>query len=372
MNIPIVTDVFAFIMQMIMKLIGTDGGANFALAILLFTLIVKLLLFPLQLKSKKGMMDQQRLQPQIKKLEKKYGTNKQKYQEEVSKLYKKEGVSMMGGCLPTLLTLVIVLGLYTVIYRPVTHLMNIEKDNGSVLAISKDLIELKEEGLYSVDGVTLSGLTAEDEKEEFTKTVDNLFQVGNEKGFVAMVEAESEKAINQVKVARLMYGNIDALNEKLAAEKAEAEAAGTEYTAPYSTEDFFEINFDLFGLDLGDQPSYRPVNVLIILPIISGVTSFLLSWVTQYYQKNMIPNDDKKKTSSGVSTADSAAQTSKMMMYMMPIMSVVIGFALPAGITVYWILNNVFSMAQEPIIQAISKKYWNKPAVEEEEEPKLN
>lgn len=361
-------------MQMIMKLIGTDGGANFALAILLFTLIVKLLLFPLQLKSKKGMMDQQRLQPQIKKLEKKYGTNKQKYQEEVSKLYKKEGVSMMGGCLPTLLTLVIVLGLYTVIYRPITHLMNVDKDNGSVLAISKDLIELKEEGLYSVDGVTLSGLTAEDEKAEFTKKVDNLFQVGNEKGFVAMVEADSEKAINQVKVARLMYGNIDALNEKLAAEKAEAEAAGTEYTAPYSTEEFFEINFDLFGLDLGDQPSYRPVNVLIILPIISGITSFLLSWVTQYYQKNMIPNDDKKKTSSGVSTADSAAQTSKMMMYMMPIMSVVIGFALPAGITVYWILNNVFSMAQEPIIQIISKKYWNKPAVEAEEEeaPKLN
>ena len=56
---------------MIMKLIGSDGGANFALAILLFTLIVKLLLFPLQMKSKKGMMDQQRLQPQIKKLEKK-------------------------------------------------------------------------------------------------------------------------------------------------------------------------------------------------------------------------------------------------------------------------------------------------------------
>ena len=134
----------------------------------------------------------------------------------------------------------------------------------------------------------------------------------------------------------------------------------------------FQDGTDLFGLDLGDQPSYRPINVLIILPILSGVTSFLLSWVTQHYQKNVVPDDDKKKNSSGVSTADSAAQTSKMMMYMMPIMSVVIGFALPAGITVYWILNNLFSMAQEPIIQAISKKYWNKPVADEEEEPKLN
>ncbi|MBR4941549.1 MAG: YidC/Oxa1 family membrane protein insertase, partial [Clostridia bacterium] len=57
-----------------------------------------------------------------------------------------------------------------------------------------------------------------------------------------------------------------------------------------------------------------------------------------------------------------------MMMYMMPIMSIVIGFALPAGITVYWILNNLFSMAQEPIVQMISKKYWNKPAVSSAED----
>jgi YidC/Oxa1 family membrane protein insertase len=61
-----------------------------------------------------------------------------------------------------------------------------------------------------------------------------------------------------------------------------------------------------------------------------------------------------------------------MMMYMMPIMSVVIGFALPAGITVYWILNNLFSMVQEPVVQAISKKYWTKPPIEDEEEAKLN
>ncbi len=368
MNIPIVTDIFAFIMQMIIKLISGANGANFALAILLFTLVVKLLLFPLQLKSKKGMMDQQRLQPQIKKLEKKYGANKQKYQEEVSKLYKKEGVSFMGGCLPTLLTLVIVLGLYTVVYRPVTHIMNIDKADGSILAISQDLIELKNEGKYAIDGKTLADLVTEEEKAEYQKALDSLFQVGNDKGFVAMVEAGSEKAINQVKVARLMYGNIDALNEKLAAEKAQAEVAGTEYTAPYSTDAFLDINFGLFGLDLGDQPSYRPINILIILPILSGLTSFALSWVTQHYQKGNTPAP--AKNSSGVAGTDTAAQTSKMMMYMMPIMSVVIGFALPAGLTVYWILNNVFSMAQEPIVQMIAKKYWNKPVTDLDEEPK--
>lgn len=363
MNIPIITDVFAFIMKMIMKVIEGANGVNFAVAILLFTLIVKLLLLPLQLKSKKGMLDQQRLAPKIAKLEKKYGNNKQKYQEEVSKLYKEEKVSLMGGCLPTIITLVIVLGLYTVIYRPVTHLMNIEKNDGSILAISQDLIELKEEGLYRVDGKALADCSTEEEKQEYLNSLSSLFQEGDTKGFMAVVESGSEKSINQVKIARLLYGNIEVLNEKLAAEQAEAEAAGTEYTAPYSTKDFFDINFGMFGLDLGDQPSYKPINILVILPILSGITSFLLSWVSQYYQKAMMPskNSGQKKGSSGVSQPNSAEQTSKMMMYTMPIMSLIIGFMLPAGITVYWILNNVFSMAQEPLIMFIAKKRWFRP-----------
>lgn len=363
MNIPIITDVFAFIMKMIMKVIEGANGVNFAVAILLFTLIVKLLLLPLQLKSKKGMLDQQRLAPKVAKLEKKYGNNKQKYQEEVSKLYKEEKVSLMGGCLPTIITLVIVLGLYTVIYRPVTHLMNIEKNDGSILAISQDLIELKEEGLYKVDGKALADCSTEEEKQEYLNSLSSLFEEGNTKGFMAVVESGSEKSINQVKIARLLYGNIEVLNEKLAAEQAEAEAAGTEYTAPYSTKDFFDINFGLFGLDLGEQPSYKPINILVILPILSGITSFLLSWVSQYYQKAMMPpkNSGQKKGSSGVSQPNSAEQTSKMMMYTMPIMSLIIGFMLPAGITVYWILNNVFSMAQEPLIMFIAKKRWFRP-----------
>lgn len=363
MNIPIITDVFAFIMKMIMKMIEGANGVNFAVAILLFTLIVKLLLLPLQLKSKKGMLDQQRLAPKVAKLEKKYGNNKQKYQEEVSKLYKEEKVSLMGGCLPTIITLVIVLGLYTVIYRPVTHLMNIEKNDGSILAISQDLIELKEEGLYKVDGKALADCSTEEEKQEYLNSLSSLFEEGNTKGFMAVVESGSEKSINQVKIARLLYGNIEVLNEKLAAEQAEAEAAGTEYTAPYSTKDFFDINFGLFGLDLGEQPSYKPINILVILPILSGITSFLLSWVSQYYQKAMMPpkNSGQKKGSSGVSQPNSAEQTSKMMMYTMPIMSLIIGFMLPAGITVYWILNNVFSMAQEPLIMFIAKKRWFRP-----------
>lgn len=68
------------------------------LALILFTLLTRIVLLPLNIKSKKGMVAMQALQPKMKELEKKYQNDKQKYQEEVAKLYKKEGVSPMGGC----------------------------------------------------------------------------------------------------------------------------------------------------------------------------------------------------------------------------------------------------------------------------------
>ena len=65
--------------------------------------------------------------------------------------------------------------------------------------------------------------------------------------------------------------------------------------------------------------------------------------------------------------AAQAANTSKMMLYFMPIMSLVIGFTLPAGLTLYWIVNNILSAIQEPILMTIAKKKYggNLPAADE-------
>ena len=72
---------------------------NYGIALILFALIVRLILLPFTMKSKKSMMRQTRLQPMMKALEKKYEGNQQKYQAEVAKLYKEEGINPMGGCL---------------------------------------------------------------------------------------------------------------------------------------------------------------------------------------------------------------------------------------------------------------------------------
>ena len=97
---------------------------SYGLALILFSLIVKLVLLPMSVKSKKSMLKMSRLSPQVKALEAKYGDDKQKYQLAVQQMYKEEGVSMGGGCLWSFIPLLILLPLYNVIREPITYMMH--------------------------------------------------------------------------------------------------------------------------------------------------------------------------------------------------------------------------------------------------------
>src|SRR5512141_645957 len=92
---------------------------NYALTIIVVTVVIRLLLLPFGFKQIKSMQHMQALQPKIKELQKKYKNNKQKQQEETMKLYKEAGVNPLGGCLPMLLTLPFLFAMYAVIRPPV-------------------------------------------------------------------------------------------------------------------------------------------------------------------------------------------------------------------------------------------------------------
>ena len=92
---------------------------NYALAIIILTVLIRLLLLPFGFKQIKSMQHMQALQPELKQLQKKYKNNKQKLQEEQMQLYREAGVNPLGGCLPLLLTLPFLFAMYAVIRPPV-------------------------------------------------------------------------------------------------------------------------------------------------------------------------------------------------------------------------------------------------------------
>ncbi len=118
----LITLPFAALLRWMYSITGSYG-----VAIILFSLILKLILLPFQMKSKRSMIRMGKLSEKQQELQKQYAKNQQKYQEEVAKLYQEEGVNPMSGCLWSILPMFVILPLYQIIYRPITHFMGLSE-----------------------------------------------------------------------------------------------------------------------------------------------------------------------------------------------------------------------------------------------------
>lgn len=110
---------------------------NYGVAIIFFTIITKLLMFPLTLKQQKSMASQSKLSVKQKELQAKYGSNRQKYNEELQKLYEKEGVNPSAGCLTSLLPFPIMLGIFYSVVYPLSNTLHIASES---ITVAKEFI----------------------------------------------------------------------------------------------------------------------------------------------------------------------------------------------------------------------------------------
>lgn len=101
---------------------------SYGVALILFTLIVKLVLLPFQLKSKKSMLRMGRMNSKVQEIQKKYANNKEKQQQEIADLYAREGVNPMSGCLWSFLPFPILIALYYIIRTPLRYFMSLSNE----------------------------------------------------------------------------------------------------------------------------------------------------------------------------------------------------------------------------------------------------
>ena len=265
---------------------------SYGIALIVFTVVVKIILFPLSLKGKKSMIKTTMVSSQVKEIQKRCGNDRERYNKELQKFYEENDVSPMGGCGWSFIPLLILMPLYAIIRRPLKYLM----------------------------GLTDVGTTA----------------VANALGMTDFVAGSGFGELTLA--AKMNAGN-------LAATKEAVTAAGL------SAGGMFIINFNFLGLDLSQIPNWKfweggitPSAVgLFLLPIISAGLSLLSMIVTQRTNK-MNANQNTENGSM------------RSMMIMSPLISLWIGFTMPAGLCVYWISNSLFMMVQEVICGKILKK----------------
>lgn len=155
---------------MVLQWFSTLFGGNFAGAVFFFTLLINLVMLPLTIKSQKSSANQARIKPKLDALKKKCGDDKVKYNQEMQELYQRENVSTTGGCLPMIIRLVIMFGVYEVITSPLRYLAGVDASIISdALATVKDmgyaitrgdiqLVSLIETGAVELSGIDLSAL----------------------------------------------------------------------------------------------------------------------------------------------------------------------------------------------------------------------
>ena len=287
-----------------------DLTSNYGFAMIIFALIVQAVLTPINAKSKKSMMKMSRLQPKIQAIQKKYANDQQKQNEEIQKLQREEGASMgMGGCLWAFIPLLILIPLFTVIREPMTYILGETAENTEMI------IE------------TLKGLAPE-------KFAGNQYY-------------------HQVTAAGLIsqYANeLKAAMPALSAETLEG------------------INFDFFGIDLGAIPQFNIFAEtwawdwahigLFLIPIISAASQVLQMWVSQKGNDSVVTNE-KGVQDAEMAKNSQAAQSNKMMMWMMPMMSLWIGFTVSAALSVYWFIGGIFRMVTDPIMTKHYRKLYD-------------
>lgn len=282
--------------------------SNYGIALILFAILVKLLLFPIQAKSKKSMMKMSRLSPLVQKIQARYPDDQQKQNEALQQLYKDEGVSMTGGCLWSFVPLLILLPLYQVVRQPIVYMLHESLD------VAEQIIEI-------------------------IKAANSEYFGGN-------------PYYHQMVAARYLPEFAEAIKEAIPSVSANTLAG---------------LNFDFLGIDLGAVPQFNVFRWTtwdwahigaFLIPILSAGSQVLSMFISQKMNDSVITNE------KGVQDKETAKnsqqnQTNMIMMWMMPLMSLWIGFTVPAALSLYWFIQGIISIVQDVFLTQHYRKIYD-------------
>lgn len=316
----IITKPLGWILNLCNTLVG-----NYGLAIIIFTILIKLILLPLTVKQQRSMMKTQRLQPLLNELQQKYANDKEKMQMETMKLYQKYKINPMSGCLPLLIQLPILLALYWVVRAPMTYLMGVPQEE-----FWRFLNAMKEWGEMNPDaiGTLLSAMNLD----SLDKLAENGYQWFKN---------------NEIMIASFLGSNPEILANHWIT------GGGVTYEA---------INFGFLGMDLSQTPQLNAlfrllmgsaqgltaqIMILWIIPILSGLSSFASMKLSQAMSPQQAPQRD--------ANGEEKPNPMKSMNLFMPFISAWFAFTLPAAIGLYWVVSNLLQMAQQVVLNKVIK-----------------
>ncbi len=291
-------NLFGYLLQFLYGLVN-----NYGIAIILFTVIIKLILLPLSIKQQKTVKKSSELQEKMKVIQFKYKNDPEKMNQAMMDLYKTENMSPFSGCLTAIIQLLLLLSIFYLVRSPLTFMEKIPQDN-----INNYITQLQENG----------------------------------------------KAVSQV------YPEIDIIREHELLKEKNPDDQNIEKLN-------IQMNFlglDLSKIPQQNMTDYT-VYIIPVLYIISSFISIRMTTAMQE-KKSKQQKEEKEIRIDGTTgkelvpqeennEMDAVMQTNKMMSWMMPIMSISIAFIAPLGLALYWLISNILMIAERLILNKVIK-----------------
>ncbi|WP_294489215.1 membrane protein insertase YidC [uncultured Ruminococcus sp.] len=334
---------------------------NYGIALLVFTFLTRLIMFPLNVNQQKSMAKNTMLKPKLDELERKYGKNKQKLQEEQMALYNETGVNPMASCLPMIVMMLVLFAMIPVIYGPLTYVSSLEKDDVEASNKLIKQIHIVSAEVNSHD-TTLEKLIAgyeEDGKDPYAE-LEKLFK--NEEEYPKSAKSfKKEEGMGNVIEAIKLHNDIDKfiLNDRYFVQnliESRPELMTFVFAQDKSAGDYSDVlgiisdelkefseefHYDIFGIYLGTTPSWKDNRVSCLVPILSFLLQLLVTIVSQHFQKKNNP-DMAKVTGQNA-----------FILYFMPVFSLWLTFKYPIGLGIYWCFSSLFALIQTVILNKV-------------------
>ena len=300
----LITIPFGYLMDWLYQLTN-----NYGLALILFAIAVQLVLMPITAKSKRSTMKMSRLQPRIQDIQRRYANDQQKQNELITKLYQDEGVSMGGGCLWSFVPLLILLPLYTVVREPIVYMLHESAD------VAAKVIEI----IRDADASLFTNNTYYD----------------------------------QIVAARYIPEYADAIKAAI----------------PTISERTLEgLNFNFLNINLGAVPQFNIFASTwvwdwahigaFLMALLSAGNQVITMLVSQKMNNSVITNE-KGIQDEETAKNSQAAQSTKIMMYTMPLMMLWIGFTVPAALSLYWFVGGVVRTIEDAYLTKRYRKIYD-------------
>lgn len=306
-----IASLFGYIMDFLFKFTSSFGIFNIGLCIILFTIITKLLLFPLTIKQQKSSKLMSLMNPEIQAVQKKYKgkkdqTSMAKQQMEMQAIYEKYGSSPTAGCLPMLIQFPIILALYRVIYNIPAYVPSVRIFFDNVV----DPLQKQPEFMSKITEIA-SGFGMVSDKIDYN---------------------------NADKVVDLLYKFTPSNWQNLADMFPQISSVITENATRIEQMNSF------FGINLATPPftGFTNISVAWLIPVLAGLT--------QWFSTKLMSNTQQMDPDAP------GAQTMNTMMMTMPLVSVFFCFSFPSAIGIYWVVQGALQIVQQLAVNSYMDK----------------